>query len=92
MLQTCKFCKEKDLQIHVPELHVDISKAIASGGVINGSVPTDFNLMDIEQAENGVRLREPFDALDYEVNLNNSSTSFSSGTGNIVTPTSTPQE
>ena len=88
MRQICKFCKETDLQVHVPALHTDIAKAIENGGVINGSVPTDFNLMDIEHAENATRLREPFDALDYNATLTQASVSFSSGTGNVLTSSS----
>lgn len=97
MIQVCKFDKVKDLQKHVPSLSVDIAKAIDSGGIISTLVPQDFNNMDIEIVQNSTRLREPFDAFEYQVSLQTARQEFSSGTGNNPTPIpptppSTPEE
>ena len=90
MFQECKFCKEKDLQQHVPSLCVDMRKAIESGTIPPTASVEEFNNMDIETAEGGVRLREPFDAIEYERQLAQASIEFRSGTSTSTTQMSTP--
>lgn len=90
MFQECKFDKKKDLQEHVPSLAIDFAKCIESGTIPPTADPQEFNNMEIETAENGVRLREPFDALEYEQKLAAASIEFKSGTGNNPTPIVTP--
>lgn len=90
MRQICKFCKETDLQVHVPELTVDIAKAIESGVIPPTPNIQDFNNLDIDTVANGVRLREPFDAIEAGVMLESFNREYTSGTGNITTPTVPP--
>lgn len=92
MFQECKFCKEKDVQLHVPSLSVDMRKAIESGTIPPTASVEEFNNMDIETAEGGVRLREPFDAIEYERQLAQASLEFSSGTPtNPITVSTSPE-
>lgn len=81
-----------DLQQHVPSLTIDIAKCIESGTIPPTADPQEFNFMDIETAENGVRLREPFDALEYDKQLTAASIEFKSGTGTNPTPVTPPTE
>lgn len=90
MFQECKFCKTKDVQQHVPSLTVDMRKAIESGTIPPTASVEEFNNMDIETAEGGIRLREPFDAIEYERQLAQASTEFRSGTPTNPISVSTP--
>lgn len=94
MKQSCRFNKFRDLAVHRPNLHIDVSQVLESHKLpVGGGFDTPFdNVENIEQV--GPRVESAFDAIEAGRAINNYLDEFQSGTGNttVAQPPSQPNE
>lgn len=92
MKQVCNFSPQRDLAQHRPSLHVDLDQVFESHSIpVGGAFSVEFE--DVDNTDSiGPRIENNFDAIEYGIMLENNirSNDFASGTGNNISPITTP--